>query len=179
MNFFIRNRLTFWVMIFVIILNVAFFVSFLLFNRIDNAGSKATCESAGCINQGISQELGLSEAQSKKIEALNVKYRAESEPIAQEIRNKREVLLTGLEGAEPDTVRLKFLIDSLGNLQKEIQVRNIRQFLELKKVCNPEQALLLSALYRNLYGCPMKGNSGQKKHQYRHGQKKNDSSCCN
>jgi Spy/CpxP family protein refolding chaperone len=179
MNFFLRNRLAFWVMIFVIILNSALFISFFLFNKMEKTGTRAACETAGCNSQGISQELGLSEVQSKKIEAINLKYRTESEPIAQAIRQKRDILLTGLEVAEPDTLELQMVIDSLGNLQKEIQMLNIRQFLELKKVCNPEQALRLSALYRNLYGCPMQGNNNQKKHQYRHGQKKNDTSCCN
>lgn len=58
---------------------------------------------------------------------------------------------------------------------------NIKQFLDLKKVCTPEQTQRLSQIYSKLYGCENigggqgKGNGFGKGYRHRYGQQKPDS----
>ncbi|MEI8048427.1 MAG: hypothetical protein WCI92_13665, partial [Bacteroidota bacterium] len=62
--------------------------------------------------------------------------------------------------------------------QKNLQAANIKQFLDLKKVCTPEQTQKLSQIYSELYGCENKGmGQGQGKGmRHRYGQQKNSGS---
>ena len=179
MDIFLKKRLGVWSLIFLIMLNLAILISFLFFTNKNRSETKATCSSSGCGNQAMSTELGLTPVQSEKVVKINADYRANAEPVSLKIKDLRNEILTQLESASPDTIVLKRITDTLGELQKEIQHSNIRQYLELKKVCTPEQALRLSALYRNLYGCPMQGNQIRQRFQHRYGKDKKDSNCCN
>jgi hypothetical protein len=51
---------------------------------------------------------------------------------------------------------LENLILQLTELQRKMQHANVNQYMMLKRIVTPEQANRLSALYRELYGCPMK-----------------------
>ena len=169
MNFFHKNRFAFWVMIILIIINISALASFFLLTR--HAASPTCCPADGKQGHSITNELGLSAVQTEKVSFINQNYKAHAEPIAASIKDTRSAILNELEQQNPDTNLLNRLTSELSVLQKNIQQENIKQYMELKKVCNQEQAQRLSALYRDLYGCPMK-TIGML-HQYRHGQGKN------
>jgi hypothetical protein len=168
MNFFYKNRFAFWVLIILIVINISALASFFLLNR--PATSPTCCPADGKQGHSMTNELGLSAAQTEKVSSVNQIYKEHAEPIAASIKDTRSAILNELEQQNPDTNLLNRLTSELSILQKNIQQENIKQFMELKKICNQEQAQRLSALYRDLYGCPMKANGMQ--HQYRHGQGK-------
>jgi hypothetical protein len=175
MNFFHKNRYIFWVLIFLILINISALISFFLFTRATPAPS--CCPADGKQGHSFSNALELSADQTEKVDIINQRYKANAEPIVDSIKNTRGAILNELEQETPDTSLLKKLTTELSILQKKVQMENIKQYMELKKVCNKEQAQLLSALYRDLYGCPMKNNGI--KHQFRHGQgkAKNEPGC--
>jgi Spy/CpxP family protein refolding chaperone len=168
MNFFLKNRYLFWVLIILIVINISALVSFYLFSR--SAPGVSYCPPEGKGGHSFSNELGLSVAQTAKVSSINQTYKLNAEPIVSEIKNTRSAILNELEQEAPDTNLLNKLTNELSLLQRQVQQENIKQYMNLKNVCNQEQAQRLSALYRDLYGCPMKGNS--MRHQYRHGQGK-------
>jgi len=102
------------------------------------------------------------------VDSINQNYKINAGPIVASIKNIRSAILNELEKETPDTSMLNKLTDELSVMQKKVQQENIKQYLKLKNVCDLEQAQRLSALYRDLYGCPMKDNTVR--HQYRHGQ---------
>ncbi len=164
-----KNRLLFWLLLFLIAINLSALVSFFFFVQqkpvMDcNVNPDRKCNL-------FKQELKLSEAQMIRVEEINSRYRNVSEPLVAAIREKRDKIMHELENETPDTLLLSSYAMELSLLQNQMQKENISQYLALKKICNPDQLQRLSGLYRDLYGCPMKGKKMQ--HRYRHGQEKN------
>jgi Spy/CpxP family protein refolding chaperone len=174
MNFMQRNRLIFWALIILVVINISALISFFLFTKAQAPAPCCSPEEQQCM--AFRDELNLSAGQSLKVNEINKKYSASAEPIATSIKETRSAILTELEKDDPDTLRLDVLTNQLALLQLQIQRENIKQYSALKQVCTQEQAHRLSALYRDLYGCPML--DGQMKHRYRHGQGKNTKSPC-
>ncbi len=174
MNFFHKNRLIFWVLIILVVINISALVSFFIFTKPRVPAPCCSAEVQQC--NTFRDELKLSAEQALKVTAINKKYAETAEPIASAIKQTRADILTELEKQDPDTLRLNSLTNQLTALQMKIQKENIIQYRELKRVCTPEQASRLSALYRDLYGCPMQG--GQMKHRYRQGQGNNKNTKC-
>jgi len=168
MNVFYKNRLVFWMLIVLVIINISALISFLLFPKEQAPASCCSTEEQQC--NVFRDELDLSAAQDLKVRAINQNYMASAGPVALSIKEARASILTELDRDQPDTVRLNELTSQLAGLQMKIQKENNKQYSELRRVCTPGQAQKLSALYRDLYGCPMQG--GQGKHRYRHGQQR-------
>jgi len=168
MNFFNRTKITFWVMIVLIVINIAALISYFYFSR-------PACETPGCENSNgsgnaLQTALGLTDEQSAKVATINETYQQTAGPVSAAIKETRGAILTEMEKENPDPAAINTLIRNLSELQIKLQQENIRQYMELKKVCNSEQAQKLSAFYRELYGCPMKGKQMQQRH--RHGQER-------
>jgi len=173
MNFLSKHRFLFWALMVLIVVTVSALVSFFLFSKQDPV-NEACCSQAEKSGHAFTHELGLTPVQTEQVARINSEYRQQAEPIAMAIKEKRGIILSELEREKPDTIFLNEVVKTLSLLQMEIQHKNIKQYLELKKVCTPEQALRLSALYRDLYGCPMQGNQMQYRYQRRHGEGKRD-----
>ena len=175
MNFFSKNRLIFWVLIIMVIINISALASFFLLTK-TQAPPPPCCPPAEKQCGAFRDELNLSAEQTLKVGAINKNYQESAEPIATAIKGTRAAILNELEKETPDSNYLNVLTNQLGLLQLKIQKENIKQYTKLKHVCTPEQAHRLSALYRDLYGCPMQDD--QMKHRYRGGQGNNKKEKC-
>lgn len=174
MNFFTKNRLIFWVLTVLVVVNIAALISFFLYPK--QQADSPCCSPAEQQCNAFRDELGLTDAQTLEVTAINKKYTETAQPVATAIKATRADILTELEKEVPDTLRLNSLTIQLSNLQMKIQKENINQYCALKRVCTTEQAQKLSALYRDLYGCPMK--NGKMKHRNRAGKDNSQKSMC-
>ncbi len=166
MNFLNKNRFLTWLLIVLVFINLSALASFLIY--IKTRPALVTCETQPAQGCALRNELELSDEQAGSVDLINSDYKNNVEPIVSDIRDLRSEIIDELDKESPDTVVLNRLASGLSSLQNKMQKENIRQYLELKKICAPNQALRLSELYRDLYGCPMKGKGMQ--HRYRHGQ---------
>jgi Spy/CpxP family protein refolding chaperone len=166
MKFIYNNRLMFWVLLFLVVINITALVSNLLFTRPKNTPPCGSPNEQSC--GSLCQELALSSEQEKLVADINNTYTQAARPLASAIKETRVGILNELEKEHPDSILLQDLTRSVADLQLKIQQENIRQYTALKRVCTPEQAQKLSTLYRDLYGCPMKNEQGS--HRFRHGQ---------
>jgi len=176
MNIFNNNRTVFWILIFLVLINITALVTYFVYMRkpaiepVPGSGFK----------HGIAlrQELSLTPDQSIKVNEINAAYKASSEPIVAAIKEKKAVLLEELSKDNTDLAKAEKLADDVILDQKKLQMANIKQFLDLKKVCTPEQTQKLSRIYSELYGCENKGmgrgrGKGQGKGmRHRYGQQK-------
>jgi hypothetical protein len=186
MNFFSKNKVVFWLMIFLVVINLSALVTFLVFFSKNTTESKLQPrENPG---MAIRKELSLSVPQSEKVEAVLADYRNTTEPITTNIRNYRSRLLEELAKDNPDTTVLNKCGEEICLLQKQMQKASVKQYMALKEICNPAQCQRLSALYFELYGFQGKGQGmGRGKgmmHQYRgaqgqqgHGNRTGKDSC--
>jgi periplasmic protein CpxP/Spy len=158
-----KNRLLFWALIFLIVVNLSALATYFLFpckQQVVSCNSESMAP--GCV---LHKELNLTDQQIGQVDKINEDYRQLSKPISGEIRIRRGCILDELEAEVPDTMKVNRLALEISRLQLQLHHENIRHYLELKKVCDPEQALLLSNLYRELYGCPMSGERKMHKRQ--------------
>ncbi|MCX6268683.1 MAG: hypothetical protein NTW16_15240, partial [Bacteroidetes bacterium] len=153
-------------LIILVVINISALISFFMFTKTPVPAACCTPEEQQCI--AFRDELNLSAEQTLQVNAINKTYTESAEPIVTAIKETRAAILTELEKESPDTVQLNALTNQLTLLQMKIQLENIKQFGALKGVCTPKQVQRLSALYRDLYGCPMQ--NGQMQHRYRKGQ---------
>lgn len=157
-----KNKLLFWIMIFLIVVNLSALATYFLFPRKATVVSCADPSAGpGCM---LHEELGLTQEQAEQVDAINARYVEVSGPLADEIREMRSAVLNELSSDMPDTLRLNGYSEELSQLQGRLHRQNMKHYLELKQVCTPDQALRLSSLYRELYGCPMKGPGGKHRH---------------
>ena len=172
--FFLTNSwLLLWILVVLVIINVTALASFFFFTRPEPAAACCPPGQAQC--SALRDELKLSDEQTRQVTSINENYAKTAGPLADEIGEARAAILNEMEQAKPDTLRVDSLIKRIAVLQVLVQKQNIRQFSELRRVCDPAQAQKLSALYRELYGCPMQKNGAQ--HRYRHGQGGREGTC--
>jgi Spy/CpxP family protein refolding chaperone len=175
MNIFNNNRTVFWILIFLVLINITAMATYFIYMR--KPASEQVPGSGFKHGIALKQELSLTPDQSLKVNEINANYKASSEPIVAAIKEKKAVLLEELSKENTDTILVAKLADEVVIEQKKLQMANIKQFLDLKKVCTPEQTQTLSQIYSELYGCENKGK-GQgngMRHRYRYGQQKTDS----
>jgi Spy/CpxP family protein refolding chaperone len=172
MNFFSKNRVVFWLLIFLVVINLTAFVTFLVYFSKSTTGS--TLRPQESPGMAMRKELSLSASQSEKVDVIVADYRNSTEPITASIRDYRSQLLEELAKDKPDTSLLNRCSDQICLLQKQMQKASVKQYLALKEICNPAQCQRLSALYFELYGFQGKGQGmGRGKglmHQYPRGQ---------
>jgi Spy/CpxP family protein refolding chaperone len=172
MNFFSKNKFVFWLLIFLVVINLSALITFLVFFSQNSTASKQQSRE----NPGMAfrKELSLSPSQSEKVNIILAGYRNSTEPITKTIRDYRTQLLEELAKDEPDTTLLNKYAEEISLYQRKMQKASVDQYMALKEICTPVQCQRLSALYFELYGCQgtCKG-MGQGKgmmHQYRRGQ---------
>lgn len=170
MNIFNTNRTIFWILVFLVLINLSALATYFLFIR-KTTGESVTGNNA---KNGITlkQELSLTPDQILKVTSINKTYNATGESIALAIKEKKADLLVELSKNSSDSNQIINLVDDIVKDQKKLQMANIKQFLDLKKVCTPEQTQKLSRIYSELYGCENntkgrgKGNGKGFRHRY-------------
>jgi Spy/CpxP family protein refolding chaperone len=174
MNFFTKNRFITWLLIFLVVINltalITFFVIFSGRTRSPiPAGSDRACMT-------MQKELSLNGSQSAEVGEILRHYRTRADTLAATIREYRALLLGELAGDHPDSNKLNSYSGEISSLQDLMQKASIKQYLDLKKICTPDQCRKLSALYFDLYGC--KGCGMGKGLQMRHRQGQGQGGCC-
>jgi hypothetical protein len=175
MNFFSKNRYVFWLLIFLVVINLSALVTFLIFfSQNPYRSVQHQPENPGL---AFRNELSLTPSQSEKVTIILTEYRNSAEPLKANIKNYRAQLLDELAKSEPDTTLLNRYVEEICFIQKLMQKTSVHQYMSLKKICNPDQCRRLSGLYFELYGFKGQGRvMGAGKgmmHQYRRGQGKN------
>lgn len=162
MNFFSKNRVVFWLLIFLIMVNLTVLITFVVFfSQKEKISEEKAVEKP---EMAFSKELSLTPSQSAIAEGILEDYRKSTEPIRNGIRSYRTELLEELTRENADTVILNRCTDGICLLQKQMQKASVKQYMALKKICNSDQCERLSSLYFELYGFQGRGHhmvSGQ------------------
>ena len=150
MNSFNHNRTIFWILIFLVLVNISVLVGYFIVFR--NAGNRPIPGITPGRGWALQKELSLTPEQALKVRNINTAYKAASEPLILHIRSAKSALLEELSRESTDTGIVSKLAEDIITEQKWLQKANVQQFLDLKKVCNPEQTKKLSQIYSELYG---------------------------
>jgi len=171
MNFFSKNRFIFWLLIFLVVINLSALTAFLVFFSRNTSDSRQQWQKTPGMK--IRKELSLSPAQSERVNAILAGYKKTTEPIILKIKTYRAGILDELASDKPDTSYIKTSVDSICSFQRQMQKASVKQYLALKEICTPTQCQRLSALYFELYGfqdsCSGRGRGKGMMHQHRRG----------
>ena len=180
MDLFSKNRIVFWLLIFLIVVNIAALATY--FINIGSRNQSATTQSNAGQGITLSEELSLDPDQSKRANEVTNRFRLSNESLFMAIREKKRALVDELAKPETDTAVVAKLAAEVGEAQGHVQLSNAKQFLELKKICTPDQTQKLANIYAGLYGCQREGQGrgpgngqGQGRHRHRYGQQHADS----
>lgn len=152
MNIFQRNKVVVWVLVGLLVIVMSALGTMVYHRWICPEKSKAIQECGQRCNL-LSEELGLSEAQTQSVDKIRAGYRQISMVTADSLRSKRSQLVTELGNESPDTLRLRQLAVEIGMLQTDLINHTINQYLQISRECTPEQREKLSSLYYELMGC--------------------------
>jgi periplasmic protein CpxP/Spy len=151
MNFFSKNKILFWIMVVLIVVNVATITTFLVY--VTNKPVAPENPSAGKAGAALQSELSLTPAQNERVTAILDSFRNATGPIADSARANRIGLLDELAKDNPDSFLLNRYAERISFYQSAMQKSSIRRYLQLKGLCSPEQCRRLSDLYFEMYGC--------------------------
>jgi len=168
MDYFIKKRFSFWLVLFLLVVNITTITTILYHIYSDKtAASTATVnKDAGKI---ITTELALNTQQKNLFSSINNAYNEKSNPILDQLTDKRSEMLAELGEANPDTAILKTIAKEIGELHTTLKLLTIEYFLELKKICTEDQQQRLSEMYNDLL--QSEGHFKGYGKQYRHGRR--------
>lgn len=160
MNIFQQNKVIIWVLAGLLILSLSV-LGTMLYHRFSCPVPQTTERScaAGC--NLLSEELGLTDAQSKAVEQIRAGFRVVAIATADSLRTTRSELVTELSREVPDTARLHQLSADIGRLQTLLTNQTTDQYLQIRNLCTPEQREKLSSLYYEIMGCCKAGEGMQ------------------
>lgn len=148
MNFFSNNRVLFWILMFLVLVNISVLAGYFIIFRNPVNPSVSTSRPGWALKK----ELSLTAEQTVKVQAINAAYKAAADPLIQNIQETKAGLLNELSRESTDTSVVSDLSNQISIAQKKLQSVNINQFLDLKKVCSPEQTKKLAQIYAEMYG---------------------------
>jgi Spy/CpxP family protein refolding chaperone len=177
MDEFRKNRIIIRILAILLLISISALAT-ILFKNNRNA-RKASIVSAGerCSVSGtfLKKELGLTDAQGSAIEDICGICRGSSQCMKMNLQNRKSELIEELSRENSDTALLNRIAADFGSTQKDVIKMTIRQYLEIKKICDPEQRKKLALLYSELFGfCKQKMDTGKKECNTR-----GEKDCCN
>lgn len=135
-----------WLNIFLLIINISAFLTFLLMNRQDNIANKRRFSS----DEFLQTELGLSDDQFKKVSALNNDvFRLYQVYLDKKCELNFE-LIDELSSEAPSDEKMDSLSTRIGQVDASLKKQTVRHFKNVKSVCSPEQQLVLNQLLKGM-----------------------------
>jgi Spy/CpxP family protein refolding chaperone len=171
MDYFFKKRFSFWLVILLLLINIAA-ISTIIYHIISDKSTTQTIEIKPDAGNIITGELGLSPDQKSNFKNINGNYNQQSQKILDQLTEKRSEMLAELAKDNPDTNLLHTIASEIGHLHTNLKLLTIENFLELKKLCTPEQQIQLSKMFSDMLECEghFKGMGKQYRYRQSHGQ---------
>lgn len=148
MDFFTKNKVLFWCVIILIMLNVVTLASFWL--RKPPVGPHAGPERKPTGQQLMEQRLDLSPEAADRIERLRNEHFARTRPLQEDMHRIRLDILDEIFSDTPDPDIIDAMLAELDKRQSLFEENLFTHFQELKGVCDPRQAQELKSMLRAL-----------------------------
>lgn len=147
MDFFRRERLLFWCVLVLMLLNVALVVSFWLKRPPFPPPGAGQQHGGGRI---MEKQLQLSEEQVQQFEQIRQKHFTRSDPLEDRMHEIRMDLLNEIFTAEPNEVRIQVLTAEIGQTQCQFDGELFNHFRDLKDACKDPQVTELKHMLADL-----------------------------
>ncbi|MBN2166599.1 MAG: periplasmic heavy metal sensor [Marinilabiliaceae bacterium] len=105
---------------------------------------------SGKMRDVLHNNLNLDNNQKILFDKYHNNFRQEAYEIALNMEILREEILKELMKNEPDRKILHQYSEEIGNAHRDLKILTYQFFLDLKKVCNPEQTIKLEKMFRTI-----------------------------
>jgi len=147
MDYFTKNKMLFWCVIILVIVNAVTLTAF-WFGR---PGLRRGPIGRGADGQSLMNErLGLSKEQAEQFEQIRNEHFMRTRPLQDDAFKIRMHLLDELFAPEPDDAKMQELLTELGDKQTQFDKYLFQHFKEMKAACNDDQIGELKMMLREL-----------------------------
>jgi|WetSurMetagenome_2_1015567.scaffolds.fasta_scaffold04153_11 hypothetical protein len=154
-----KNRWMVWAIVILAIMNITTILTIIYHqNQSEKPAYISTplqdiSESASINYSGryFRDQLNLSNEQMKSFVSFNPAFRQRARNINIDLENLRNKMLTELAAKKPDIDRLNLLSDSIGYQHISLKKLTYNYYLDIKKICNPDQQKKLEQLFREMF----------------------------
>ncbi|HBL76907.1 MAG: hypothetical protein A2W90_00930 [Bacteroidetes bacterium GWF2_42_66] len=141
-----KQRILMWLNIFLLVINISAFVTFLLMNKTSEKERDERFSS----DEFLKTELGLSDDQYKKISALNSNVFRSYQAFLDYKCELNFKLIEELSSESPSDSVMGSWANNIGVMEANMKKQTIKHFENIKSICTEEQKLLLDQLLKDM-----------------------------
>jgi hypothetical protein len=152
MNYFLKYRFAIWTIVIlsiIILSSVGTILFFRLTDRPDMPKDQNE-KKRNQIGQFFRKELKLSKKQEMAFRVSRHKFYQNSKIIFDSLEKKRILMIRELSKPQPDTLLLYRIADEMGVLHGNLRRETVRNLLQLRSICTPEQIKKLDVINQDL-----------------------------
>lgn len=97
------------------------------------------------------EEMNFSERQRMEFKKINDRFREDVEGIDAGLGLKREALFSEINAPVTDTVKCEVIATEIGALHRALKIKTYRFYLDLKKICTPDQKEKLKDVFAPVF----------------------------
>ncbi len=90
-------------------------------------------------DNGMMQQLGLTQEQAEKLRAIKEQGRAQSKALHQQLRSKRQALMQYIQSSNANESKAMAMQTELNRLQGEMSALRLKTFFQMRAMMTPEQ----------------------------------------
>ncbi len=148
MDYFTKNKILFWCVVALAILNIATLASFWMGRP--GARNHQLPDGGGDGQKIMQEKLSLSDEQAQQFERIRNEHFKRTRPLQDDMHKMRLDLLNEIFATKPDETRIQNLLIKLENKQIQFEKNLFKHFEELKEACNEQQVEELGIMLKNL-----------------------------
>ncbi len=168
MNYFTRKRIIIFGVILLIIINITAIGTMIYFHKADDKPAILTPKEEEIfegINHFLKRKLHLDDDQYNKIVELRRENFSMTKSIMQELDKKRDEMLDEFVKEDPSRKKLDKIAGDIGDLHYRLKMETIDHFLQMKKLCTPEQQEHLNHIFKKIQSWEMNGSRHESPHR--------------
>ncbi len=150
MNYFSNKKISFWIVMAVIILNFTA-IGTILYKLYVHPTENRVCNKMPCAQSYLESELKLSPVQAAEFKKLKEKHHDTVCAVNQLMKTKRNYLSENMTRPNPDTLMLMKTADEIGLLYAQIRKLYVMHYFQLWKVCDAQQQVKLASIFGKMF----------------------------
>ena len=165
-----KTTVLWWVIVLLAIFNIVTIATIILNNH-QNEEEETESISIESDAKPISgkyfrHELGFDNEQMETFRESNRRFRQKANLIISEINNEKKIMFEELQKTAPDTTKLNMISINIGTLHTELKSATTQFYMDLSKICTPEQKKRMKEIFTPLFiDTPSKNGCNRCKHK--------------
>lgn len=150
-----KQRILVWGIVILLATNLSTIGSFYYHRLTETKAEQAKLEEQTTIpgdqrTRFFRDELSLDDSQLDQFREINRNFNRKARGIEMNLNRLREDLINELGAQNPDSVRLNQLAGEIGENHRELKQVNSAFYLNMKKICTPEQQQKLFSIFQSM-----------------------------